>query len=594
MAMAHTRQRHRYLASCLFALALCANDMALAAPTTPDEQQLLEQARSHFRQAEQAAAPQRQTLQLRAIAMLIQAGYTLQAKNALSEIDTRGLPDLLVYQKQLLHADLALLEHAPDAAIQSLTRIPANAPGEITGRRLLSLVRAYETKGELYNALQTRLALNKHAADADTATENQRAISKLFYQLDVQLAKQRQDVSSNSEQLGKQHDQLRQQMREWTLTYPDEIQTLAPSAANRRIAILLPLSGRYATASNAIKLGIESANQSLGGPHHTLLFYDTKEEDNHITQVYQQAVTQGADVILGPLTKDAVSALVNDTSITVPTLALNHLAPGNYTPGKLYQFSLSPEDEAELVARKAWDDGHRRAIIYSPSGTLGERVSAAFRTAWLKLGGSITTEQAYPADKTDLSSLIQDSLLLTQSTRRMQALEQLLGQPLEFIPRVRNDADFIFLIANPRQARNWRPQLLFHYAGKLPVYSISNVYSGMPNEKEDRDVEGIIFTDMPWVLERNEGAHPLRNQLISEDEQTTRLIAFGIDAFRLAIELSASTTQAVSLNGETGKLMMRSDRRIERIMDWARFKNGTPQPYPGQIESKDDDNQSND
>lgn len=594
MAMAHTRQRYRYLAFCLLTLALCTNDIALAAPATTGEQQLLEQARSHFQQAKQADAPQRQELQLRAIAILIQAGYTLQAKNTLSEIDTRGLPDLLIYRKQLLHAELALLEQSPDAAILALTRIPASAPGEITSRRLLSLVRAYEIKGEFYNALQTRLALNNHSADPVSAKENQRAITKLFYQLDAHLAKQRQDASSNKEQLGKLHDQLRQQMREWTHTHPDEIQTLAPSAINRRIAVLLPLSGRYAAASNAIKAGIESANQSLGSPDHTLLFYDTKEEDNHITQVYQQAVLQGADVIIGPLTKDAVNSLVNDTSINIPTLALNHLAPGSYTPGKLYQFSLSPEDEAEQVARKAWDDGHHRAIIYSPSGSLGERVSTAFRAAWIKLGGSITTEQTYPADKTDQSSLIQDSLLLTQSTRRMQTLERSLGQSLEFIPRVRNDADFIFLIANPRQARNWRPQLVFHYAGKLPVYSTSNVYSGIPNEKDDRDAEGIIFADMPWVLERSDGAHPLRNQLINEDDQTTRLVAFGIDAFRLAIELSATTTPPVLLDGETGKLSLRADRRIERTMNWARFQNGTPQPYSGQIENKDDDNQSND
>ena len=45
-----------------------------------------------------------------------------------------------------------------------------------------------------------------------------------------------------------------------------------------------------------------------------------------------------------------------------------------------------------------------------------------------------------------------------------------------------------------------RPQLNFHQANNLPVYSTSHVFSGFVNTRTDHDIDNVTFGDMPWVL----------------------------------------------------------------------------------------------
>src|SRR5690554_7108230 len=81
-------------------------------------------------------------------------------------------------------------------------------------------------------------------------------------------------------------------------------------------------------------------------------------------------------------------------------------------------------------------------------------------------------------------------------------MRRLLRQSTEFEPRRRQDADWLFLVALPQQARQIKPTLAFNFASDLPVYSTSHVYSGEPNPSKDRDLNGIVFCDTPWLLDR--------------------------------------------------------------------------------------------
>ena len=89
---------------------------------------------------------------------------------------------------------------------------------------------------------------------------------------------------------------------------------------------------------------------------------------------------------------------------------------------------------------------------------------------------------------------IEGLMALTQSVQRYQRLRANIGGPLQFDPRRRQDADFVFLAANANAGRLLKSQLKFHYAGDLPVYSTSFIYS--MDGRSDADLNGVMFADI--------------------------------------------------------------------------------------------------
>ena len=75
-------------------------------------------------------------------------------------------------------------------------------------------------------------------------------------------------------------------------------------------------------------------------------------------------------------------------------LALNALPNDARGPDNLYQFALSPEDEARATARRILADGLKRGVALSPSGEWGTRVSTAFNQEFLAGGGVLLAQTA--------------------------------------------------------------------------------------------------------------------------------------------------------------------------------------------------------
>jgi hypothetical protein len=293
---------------------------------------------------------------------------------------------------------------------------------------------------------------------------------------------------------------------------------------------------------------------------------------------YQQAITDGAQFIIGPLRKDAVQALATRPQLTVPILALNQIEDPSVFNPSLYQFGLAPEDEAREVARLAWHEGFTRTIALLPNTEWGERVYAAFAAEWQQLGGVILEAERYDTARTDHGKIISSVLNLDSSKARKQRLSSHLGRKLEFEPRRRQDVDFVFLIASSRQARLIRPQLRFYRASALPVYTTSRVYSGTPDADKDADMNGIIFCDMPWTLESGGNWDHLHRTINASwpgnASRYGRLYALGIDAYRLTPYLGSNMFAAY--HGVTGNLSLASQGHISRSLRCAKFSHGLP------------------
>ena len=163
----------------------------------------------------------------------------------------------------------------------------------------------------------------------------------------------------------------------------------------------------------------------------------------------------------------------------------------------------------------------------------------------------------------DYSDPITQLLLIDESRARANALSATLGTRLEFEPRRRGDAQFVFVGAQPVQGRSLRPALRFHLSEDLPVYATSDIFE--PDAQANNDLEGVIFPDMPWVISPDAVSTQLRTALSKHwpvrARGRGRLYAFGFDAYRLVPLLKAGKFgSAHAIPGMTGLLSIDEQR----------------------------------
>ena len=363
---------------------------------------------------------------------------------------------------------------------------------------------------------------------------------------------------------------------------PQMLDALEKAASQRpsQVAILLPTTGPLQTAGKALQEGIMTAfyQQQKNGQPPTLRFYDSGGDD--VLAVYQQAVTDGADFVLGPLAKDKAATIAAQGTLPVTTLALNYIDTDN-RPDNFFQFGLAPEDEARQIANHGARKGALQAGILYPEGEWGARVAQAFVDRWQELGGSVTITRTYQ-EGPSIGETVKEMLLVAQSQKRGNAVSRFTSLKMDNQPRRRQDMDFLFLLADPNQGRQVKPALNFHYAKDLPVYSTALIYSGEDNPRRDQDLNGIRFVDMPWILtDDNQALHDAANQQWPDGHgRYERLFAMGIDAYRLQGRLYLlNALPSSELPGVTGRLHM-ENQRIVRELNWAVFVGGKAKTLP--------------
>ncbi|MFT6114136.1 MAG: outer membrane PBP1 activator LpoA protein [Oleispira sp.] len=348
----------------------------------------------------------------------------------------------------------------------------------------------------------------------------------------------------------------------------------------KHVALFLPLTGNLASSGKAVREGFMAAYyQTLqrGYDVPTISIIDTEASGN-IELAYGDAIALEAEWVIGPLDKKRVNQLAKLESVPLPTLALNYsdqITVGEQ-PDDFYQFGLAAEDEARLIAERAFQIGYRRVLALSPDNDWGKRIYAAFEQRWLDLGGAVA-EQRFYKQKKDYNPEIKALLNVDDSQQRYKTIRRLMRESVEFEPRRRQDADWVFLVALPKQGRQIRPMFDFNFAGDLPVFSTSQIFSGKQNRKKDNDLNGIQFTDLPWLLENSELKTDVEKNQKRAKGNYARLYAMGVDAFRLYPRLKQLAALPHSkIFGVTGDLSIDSQGKIHREMPFAVFKRGRP------------------
>ncbi len=383
-------------------------------------------------------------------------------------------------------------------------------------------------------------------------------------------------------------------VQRWRETYPTHaanslLDSLSvPDASEldypRQIALILPLTGSAASAGQAIQNGFFGAYFAAAGgldDRQSVRVYDVNTEGG-ASAAYSAAVEEGAEFVVGPLLRQNVTELANDILVPVPVLTLNYLDDGALAPPGLFQFSLAPEDEAVAAAERAIQDGHTRGLALVPNTTWGRRLFTAFATAFEAQGGTVLDSRSYTSGDPDFSRTIEDLMALSGSVKRYQRLRANIGGPLQFDPRRRQDAEFIFLAADAPAGRLLKSQLKFHYSGDLPVYATSSIYA--LDGRSDSDLNGVMFADAPWLIDPQpwiRSLPPLYAEHWPEHRRLGRLHAMGFDAYHLIGSLYAAEGNTFrEIDGATGRLYLDSEGRVHRRLAWAKFARGAPVALP--------------
>ena len=317
-----------------------------------------------------------------------------------------------------------------------------------------------------------------------------------------------------------------------------------------QIGVILPLqSSTFARHAEAVRLGVlAAAEQAAGGPK--VRIFATTDEAEQVVSAHQRAVSMGARLIIGPLTRNAVTALAYGGTPSVPTIALSSPEGDIFLPKNFYVFGLQIEAEVRQVANWAYRKGGNRVFLLGNDSPLGNRISQAFENEWKSLRGEVVGHYAYTTERISLS--------------------QLRGQVIA------SRADMIFSTLDAGHTRFLRP----HLGKSIPVYATSQVYTSAAGASNNFDLDGVRFLDMPWLLQPD---HPavishLRSDSGIWEPDFERLYALGIDAYRIALEILRPLKSSESLDGVTGSIRIGANSLIERLLVPAEYSQGVARP----------------
>ena len=598
--------KHRHLITGFF-LSLCLLLTSCASNTQRETTEHLPAA-TYLKLAATAKGQSKQSYLISAADRLIQDRQLTRADQVLSSIDTDLLSPELQTRYQLTQASFYLLHHQNRRALQLLNQIQSQQSLDTRQQFKLNkmYVLAYQSQG---NTLQVINYYNNMLNLSTDDAQRQDTLLQTWDYLQTLPTAQLLKLSASSENFStlqqgwlqliliannsEPNQSIQNALTQWRQQYPSHpANALLPSTfsqslpqASKQVALLLPLTGPLGSKGTAIRNGFFAA-----------YYADKKNNPNTpnvkvidstsgpISDIYQQAIAQGADFVVGPLTKDNVKKLSAMSQLPVRTLALNSLIQPTDNQPLLYQFGLSPIDEVSQVIHKAWQENHTRAIVITPNNSWGDGINQAFSQQWQQRGGVIVDSLRF-SNLSNLSTQIRSLLNINLAQQRYQQLKNTVRSKLRFVPYRRQDVDMIFLAAQPNTARQIRPLLKYYYAGNVPVYALSTIYSGTANTRLDRDLNGIIFCDMPWVLNPYKMLSPSLLQIRGTIKQlwphsyqsNIKLYALGVDAYRLVGSLTKlSLLPKFGISGATGRLYLDSNQHIYRRLLWAQMNNSQP------------------
>jgi uncharacterized protein len=334
-----------------------------------------------------------------------------------------------------------------------------------------------------------------------------------------------------------------------------------------RVALLLPLrSSTLGQAAGALRAGFYAAYEREHQGIEVTLF-ETGDTPQDVLAGYRNASAQH-DIVVGPMSRTGVAALVRSGEVMRPTLALT--APDAQEEGELRMpaqmlvLGLAIEDEARQVADWARrDHAAGTAYVVHTRTAWQRRAARAFAERWSRNGVGVKPVELD----------VNDGFLSGVSLQRLR--EHLDADP----------SGFLFAALDAGQTRQLRESV----GREVPLYGTSQLNPLALEDHASADpvevMDGVNLLDIPWQLQPDHPAVMVYPRLALESDHRRsadleRLYALGIDAYRVAREIAAQHT-SFELDGVTGRLVVRFGRFgpfFERTTQQAVYRRGSVSP----------------
>ena len=524
-------------------------------------------ARSYASQAAAAGGALHDLLEVRAADAWQIAGDSQSARRAFADVNPKHLSGDDAIRFRLLSAEFAIADGHATQAVGDLNVADAAIPALLRARWHRARATALEASGDRFDAA-AQLALLEPLQSRRDMAATRKHIQKLLSAVDDAT------LARGTAALEPGHPLYLYAGRMLTarglpLPHPYargigfQSNSARPPADEDgyrpplKLALLLPTSGSVAIAASAVRDGFMTAYYAESRRRPDIHVYDSADNAGGAISAYRKAVEDGNDFVVGPLGREQVAALFEQSEMPVPILALNR-SVRSAPPGSV-SFSLAPEDEGIAAAERLLRKGLRRTIAFSARDENAVRALAAFREAYAQRGGSIVAEAVISDAGPNYGPILHAAL-----------------------DKSGDQYDAVFLALKAPAARLLATQLSSDGFRAVPRVSTSLILSGGGNARLDQELDGIEYPELAWLMHSIGGlpdAATLGSHLPSAHGGGARLFAFGADAFRLSayLESLATDPQAV-VRGATGELRLDGFGNVLRDSDWAVFSGGRTRP----------------
>ncbi|WP_236685958.1 penicillin-binding protein activator [Pseudoxanthomonas suwonensis] len=492
------------------------------------------------------------------------AGDDARARSLAAQVDARRTGGASRARLALLQAELALAAQQPGGVQAALAGSdPAVLPAPQQARWYLAQARGLESGGDIVGAAAARARADA-GLQGSGRDENRREIERLLSSLDDATLSSRAAALPAGDPL---YNFAGRALVRRGLPLPRpfdrgegwDFSQRAPAAADgyrppRKLAVLLPLSGQLATASGPVRDGLLAGYYAERRERPPITFYDTTGTPTGAVAAYAQAVADGNDFVVGPLSREEVGAVFAQPDARVSSLALNrgNVAP---PPGHL-AFSLAPEDDGIAAADYLLAREHRNVLVIGGSDENGRRAVDAFRERLGERGGRVTGVVSVGEQPGDVSA--------------------------QLVQAAAAGADSVFLAVRGSQARALVPQLAMAGFASRTRVATSQLVSGTGKAEEDVVLDGIVFPGEAWQARGVAGLPPysqVSELLPTARGGAARLFAFGHDAWLISAFLERLVTRNDGeLAGATGSLRLDGFGGVVRQPQWSIFSGGVPVP----------------
>jgi branched-chain amino acid transport system substrate-binding protein len=200
--------------------------------------------------------------------------------------------------------------------------------------------------------------------------------------------------------------------------------TLQPSVAigtgQIRVALILPLSagGNAGIAALSMKNAAEMALAEFSSPNIQLLVKDDAGTPGGASVAAQQALNEGAEIIVGPLFAQAVQAVGQVTRARgIPVIAFS--TDVSVASRGTYLLSFLPESDVDRIVDYAVANGKRSFAAMLPENPYGAVVEAAFQQITARKGARIVALERYQLNSSQLAA---QASIVAQSAQNADAI----------------------------------------------------------------------------------------------------------------------------------------------------------------------------